>query len=99
MARMIRLGVVAGLALAASPAGATSVKSDEKAAGGDVWYDEFYAAPSSPGAPAPAPAPAVAATSNTTRASATAGQPPHKRARSGERAAARGDHRRLARNR
>ena len=50
MSRAIRLGFAAGVALAASTAWAAAGRSDAKAAGGDVWYDEFYSSPSTPAA-------------------------------------------------
>lgn len=95
MSRTIQLGMAAGLALTASAAWATAGKSDEKSAGGDVWYDEFY---SSAGPAAATPASLSAPASHGPRASTVAAQPPHKRARAGERAPARADHHRLARS-
>lgn len=93
MSNIIRLGIAAGLALAASAAWAAAGKSDRKPAGGEVWYDEFYASPSPA---APTLTPVAAATSRGPRASAAAA---HKSASGGERARARGDRRRLARSR
>jgi hypothetical protein len=95
MSRLIRLGMAAGLALTASGAWATAGRSDEKSAGGDVWYDEFYSC-ASPAAATPASTSAAA--SHRPRATAVAGQHPHKRARAGERDPARADHHRLARS-
>lgn len=95
MSRTIRLGMAAGLALAASATWAAAGRSDDKSAGGEVWYDEFYTA--SPAAPASTPA--AAAASRGPRASTAAAQPAKKSARGADRAPARGDHRRLARNR
>ena len=94
MSRTIRLSIAAGLALAASAAWAAAGRSDEKSAGGEVWYDEFYSSPA-----APTPTPAAAAASRGPRASTAADQPAQKSARGADRAPARGDHRRLARNR
>ena len=97
MSRAIRLGFAAGVALAASTAWAAAGRSDAKAAGGDVWYDEFYSSPSTPAATSAR----VVTTAAARRAggSVSAGQQPHKRAHGGDRTHGRGDHRPLARSR
>jgi hypothetical protein len=96
MSRIIRLGIAAGLALTASAAWAAAGRPDDKTAGGEVWYDEFYAS-ASPGAATPTPA--AAAASRGPRASAVPGQPSPKRAQGDDRAHARRPDRRLARSR
>lgn len=94
MSRIIRLGIAAGLAAAASAAWATDGKSDQKAAGGDVWYDEFYSA----GAATPRPV-IVPAMSREAPSASAPSQHPRKRASRGDQVRARGGHHRLARSR
>ena len=94
MSRTIRLGIAAGLALSAFAAWATDGRSDEKAAGGEAWYDEFYGA----GKASPRPV-VVPATSRQAPSAAAPGQHPQKRAHGVVHARAREHHRRLARSR
>lgn len=96
MSRVIRWGVAAGLALAASgTAWAEDGKPDGKATGGDVWYDEFYASAS---APSPTPVVTTGASHGAATTIAT-GQHPHQRAKGVASGHARDHHRRLARSR